>query len=42
MDRILRYLGNMLEKGGPGKASGTLDRLSSEFKAFLSFFTRMN
>jgi hypothetical protein len=42
MGKVLRYLRNTLEKGGPEKASGILDRLSSEFKTFLGFFTGMN
>jgi hypothetical protein len=42
MGRILKQLRNALEKDGFGKTAQVLDRLSTEFKAFLSFFTGMN
>jgi hypothetical protein len=42
MGRVLRYLRNILDKEGPGSASGVLDRLSGEFKTFLVFFTGTN
>jgi hypothetical protein len=42
MVRILKQLRNALEKEGFGMTAQVLDRLSMEFKAFLSFFTGMN
>jgi hypothetical protein len=42
MGRVLRYLRNILDKEGAGKAPEALDKLSTEFKTFLGFFTGMN